>query len=255
MESAKEYRDTAEVQAKKMKSLAKQGEQSKEAQMLRLHREVWQSEWTRLELEREKVEADLEEWRAVLGDRELAKCEVMLCEERKKFAEVVVRPVQVLQYNCKRWLKVRGHPEVDQGHTVSCSELQEKLLSVKQCLNITQSDLQEEYLSLSDELQDTEHICSDKSDVGVAVGVPLDLVEMECPNQELKSSLLEQFSRLDEHYQHILEQLKERHVPVLRSVVLRSVILRARLKAHLHSLAIRKWSLYTTRFFSITPPD
>ena len=60
---AQEHRATARHQTKRLKSISKQGWDSREAWFVRLHQGVWQHEWNRLVTERLRVEGELEKCR------------------------------------------------------------------------------------------------------------------------------------------------------------------------------------------------
>lgn len=223
---AKGHRTTAELQVEKFKGLSKQGQDSKEAGLLHLHQEVWQNEWEWLMSEGVRVEREIEEWRAnilspAMEDsvtfsqrcggwmEELMQYMADLYQQRRKFEQDTLGVLKLFQVELKNWVDVPSS---------SWGELWETLESVKQQQRHVQDDLQDEYFSLWHELQDfnSVHCGEDRGAKMQGKGVPMSVQTVECSNGSLKSSLMEEFERLSEHYLMILQQLKQRHAEALR---------------------------------------
>ena len=222
---AKEHKATAAHQLRKVKRLSKQGQESKEVGLLSLHREVWQREWQHLVNERKRAEVELEEWRANLlcgisseeknkasayWIEDVMEYEADVCQESKQFELDTVKPLQLLRIDLKSWI------QTPQGDQCPWEDVQKELISVKQQQKRILLMLQDEYVSLWADLQDIQSsfFSDDKADMEWTVqGIPGAMEMLECPDATLKTSLLEEFHALDQHYLSLLCQLQHKHKP------------------------------------------
>lgn len=224
--SARQQRSSAEEQLKRMQSLSKRGKKSRETGLLSQHHDAWEREHARLKREKKEAVMELEHWRAdvVLHGSEELKAfvaevtahESELYDKRQQFEADTVEPIWSLRVDLKSCVESNPHgkpPGIG-------SEVLHELHSVKEQQKRIEDMLQSEFDELWSEMSDcvSKYLPDSTNEGEVSRGIPPEALALECPDEELRESVLREFATLDECYQAMLDQWEEQNRKILGQV-------------------------------------
>ena len=228
------YKQSGEMKAGKVKSLAKKSTVSKETMMLKQHKEVWLKEKEKLDILLKKTELELESFygSAMLTDeveiesqsptqdvwKKAVETEGRLITERETFYSDHVRPLLHMQGKLESYCKLYHQKVPD------CSD-DEKAEKLKRDLAIAKENQNTVQLTLRKALRDTEaalssgkvfDIISAPSDDRIVrmSTIPGDLYQLDCPDEEIRRSVIEQFDQLSSYHKAVLTSLDEMYSEV-----------------------------------------
>lgn len=217
---AESYRATAGIQDSKLKSLSKQGQETKGAWLLRLHHEIWQQEWKRLVREATRLESEMEEWRAsnlatAVKEgwnllQEVTEYWADLYQQRRRFEEHTLTSLKHLLVDMKGWIKSVCFAEESEEES---RVLQERLVLVKAQQCEVEADLKASYLELC---YAVEGLFTETSGTTWQLGVPDSIKAFNCSDSAFKNALMSKFDKMRDHYEEILTHLHQRHFTALR---------------------------------------
>lgn len=160
---ARQLKVTASNQLGKVQQLSHQGRESKEAGLLRLHREVWLQEWQLLARKRGVVEEELKRWRDAIFERcrkeeegttqrqwaeEITTWEAELAGERERFERDTLRPVRQIVEKLKSWVESREIIEAEHVGVPGSEEVGGEVCGVRRRLGRVWGELEEECVLL-----------------------------------------------------------------------------------------------------------
>ncbi|XP_075896459.1 coiled-coil domain-containing protein 148-like isoform X1 [Nelusetta ayraudi] len=187
---------------------------TKDASILRQHRQVWITEWSRLKKAEEDAETELQDFQDQIGPANrhisLRDYELVLEKERESFWLATVEPALQL----KDELNFRASQLRQQKVTAGGSDQEQvlqKIKSAKERQDSIGAKLHADYLALEEQINhfDMEK-CSSPSDSLVSPGkVPKEVLDSDCPDPVLKESLIRAFHSLTERYQQRCQSLQE----------------------------------------------
>ncbi|XP_071504221.1 coiled-coil domain-containing protein 148-like [Diadema antillarum] len=207
----------------KMNKLREFSKVSKETTLLKQHRTVWQRELGRLDSQRHRLEREQEN--AILEGSsegssitmfmlEAEDYKMQLEEELEKFRKATAEPIWTLRDDLKVWLARnksrldRGEEALEEDHAEVCKVVE----SVKEQQEEVMKRLSHEQWSLESELESgfLQHVLQG-TEKHVVEGIPVEAEMLECPDLELRESVLQEFLLLDEKYLEKLRELDRRH--------------------------------------------
>ncbi len=170
LNKAKDHRKIACDQLHHMEKLTNQNKERKEADLLRLHKEVWRKEMQKLQQERRKIEMELELWKTssehsgighdsdIPGEMwvELAEVEIEIVSRKEHFNKQYLLPVRRLLGKIKAWKSNIHKAESEQGGVSSREGLREELVEMREELKCLWLALEDEYVSLSGQVAAVE---------------------------------------------------------------------------------------------------
>ena len=224
LESVKRQKVRGQQQLQKMKKLSKTSKKSRETALLKTHQESWDRMHAQLVSAKVNCQTDVEMWKSkVLGssDEEMKafvlECtdfESQLYEERLEFERETADPIWELRIDLKGWLESNSCPEEDRS-VLDHEMILEQLKLVKEQQNRIQKLLDEEYDMIQSDLS---LVASDYLPANWAVtrGIPQEVVDLVCPDSQLKDSALQEFLLVDGYYSSLLKQLEKSNKEVLR---------------------------------------
>lgn len=213
----------------KMQKLKEFSKASKENTLLKQHRSVWQKEIVKLEGLRHRQEG--EQNRVILGGTsegssitmfmlEAEDYKMQLEEELEKFRKATAEPVWSLRDDLRIWLsrnkaKVqRGDEELEAQHAEVCQVIE----SVQKQQEGVMNQLKHEQWALESELESGFlQAVTRGSEKQVMEGIPHEAELLECPDLDLRDSVLQEFLTLDEKYRERLQDLDVRHSDMLQN--------------------------------------
>ncbi|XP_053899285.1 coiled-coil domain-containing protein 148 [Malaclemys terrapin pileata] len=207
----------------KVKRVEQVSKTNKEQMLLKQHHQIWWQEHKRLSENRHKVEAEIQ----TFLDEGSLECEFLLdmwdlahklTKERDTYQTNTVDPIWQLRED----LKYRLSEMQCYSSQKSCMEYEfipikvlEQVDFVKEQQKTILELLNEEKLALEQELEDCKTkvlIYSFEEKTGLFHEVPIQLLALECPYPDLKSSILNEFHKFADEYwsklQEIDQQLK-----------------------------------------------
>lgn len=229
---AQEKRLAANASLIKVKKLQKLNRDGKEAGVLAQHRKVWLADMLRLDrlharlgsasasaLDRAAMDSSGEGYDAEVLD--VIDCAARLEAELEAFKRDTVEPVLMLRQDLQYWLRETANRSDGTASRKPGSDLGDPqqilpvIASVKQQQQVIIQRLDEEAAVLWQELQ-TDPANAEVSSSGaglsasqLAKGIPSEAYDLDCPDDELKASLLQQFLLLDHKYCERLALLEE----------------------------------------------
>jgi len=211
----------------KVEKITKASKEKKEQNLLQQHKACWSKEKIRLHSLQRKLQSDIDALRPgspldyssikeFFQDLEIY--EELLSEDTQEFKKNTIQPLWDLREDLQFWLGenrdriLMGVAEEEHAEVLKVVE------SVKMQQQVVMETLQMEQEQLEQELDSMalhEMMGSGlTSDVVMESGIPQEAYELECPDEQLKISVLEEFVLLDNKYEAQLEflNLKYHHV-------------------------------------------
>ncbi len=227
------HKDNVSTGLKRFKSISKKGKETKETSILRKHHEIWKKEHTRMIDLQSKVRSELNQWRADILAKddpifnellmELTTFESELYEQSQQFRALTLTPVRSVRTELKSLFEERS--EVDQLTPSPLELIMAELETVVEQQNKIQQLLQDEYEIVETDLEvfmDDWGICNHgntlvvKETEKVVRGVPLKVKYLECPDEKLRSEVLNEFSRLDEQFTSLLDEWRSTNESIIK---------------------------------------
>ncbi|PVD29952.1 hypothetical protein C0Q70_09213 [Pomacea canaliculata] len=214
----------------KVKKIEEISKANKESSILKQHRLIWQKEFLHLQHLRRKIQTEVESHIRSNASSDICSHiyhdfeyqEASLSSAFDRFKQDTVEPVWNLRDDLRYWLTENredlklGDPEVIKKH----AEIKETANSVTTQQAKLLEKLQHEQLCLEQELQSEElnQLCPSLLDKHAVVqeGIPFEALDLECPDNHLKASVLQEFLILDDKYSTRLEELQARHALALK---------------------------------------
>ncbi|XP_064647830.1 coiled-coil domain-containing protein 148-like [Lineus longissimus] len=211
----------------KVRKITEFSKQSKEQNIIKQHKKVWQKEFIRLNGQRRRLQADTELFRHqnMEGDLEYIMTgfedyENMLDSNFNDFKAATVDPVWNLREDLQFWMakyqdeikneELAGDIDKIRATTMSVRNQQEQIMEQ---LENEQYNLERDIAAIDDK---------EEIEVGIprkmATGIPEEAWDQECPSDDLKSQILQEFIVIDEKYISRLDELYDNHEMVLQDV-------------------------------------
>ncbi|XP_029392654.1 coiled-coil domain-containing protein 148 isoform X2 [Mus pahari] len=196
---------------RKLRKAMETSRAAKEQMLIKQHKQVWWQEQERLKGIRCKLESEI---RSCLNEENIGNecfCELMnfekeLSEQWCAYRTAVIDPIHQLRTGLKRQCRTPQHAPCHEGS--DAAEVIEEVDFVKkqskaafERLHQEQRHLEEDLLNSSVKLLD--HSSEEKANL--LSEQPMELVTLDCPYPDLKSSILNEFCNFTEKYQEKLE--------------------------------------------------
>ncbi|KAG7464100.1 hypothetical protein MATL_G00183660 [Megalops atlanticus] len=194
-------------------------QRTRESTLLRLHRQAWSQEQSRLIKAGEKVEAELLSFliqNAVGLDftSHMQEYELSLEKERERFRVATVTPIWQLREDLQcRLSEVASQQCPLPSRPPDWDRVLQEVSSVKDQQEAVQQTLQSECQSVEQEISAMgleECLSSTQGIVGDLGQVPEEVLRAKCPYPDLKASLLHEFNTLNEKYGSRLQSIRDR---------------------------------------------
>ncbi|XP_056007990.1 coiled-coil domain-containing protein 148-like isoform X2 [Ostrea edulis] len=231
---AAEKKFAAQKSLLKVKKIEQMSKQSKENLLLKQHKLIWQKEFMRLNYLRKRIQAEVESHRRQNATEGSGCCrmyehfdlyESSLDEEFAKFKLNTCEPIWNLREDLQFWIQdnhegIRlGDPDVVDKH----AEIRQTINQVKGQQNSILQQLYNEQKCLEGELQsgflwDITHGTSETPHIDFAEGIPAEAFDLECSDDELKITVLQEFIIIDEKFRERLYFLEDEHSKILRGL-------------------------------------
>lgn len=215
----------------KVKKIEQLSKQSKENNLLKQHKLVWNKELIRLNNLRKRLQSDIDLHRGVNITQGNICCslyedfedfEASLDVEFRKFKSSTTEPVWNLREDLRYWIQENmedlrmGSPDTVEKH----SEIQSTIDNVKDQQKQVLEKLRHQQICLEQELgmgflaNITPN--DDHQKVHVEPGIPEEAYDLECSDFDLKVSVLQEFLLMDEKFRERLKYLEEEHAKILQ---------------------------------------
>ncbi|XP_044834508.1 coiled-coil domain-containing protein 148 isoform X3 [Mauremys mutica] len=213
----------------KVKRVEQVSKINKEQMLLKQHHQIWWQEHKRLSENRHKVEAEMQ----TFLDEGSLECEFLLdmwdlahklSKERDTYQTDTVDPIWQLRED----LKYRLSEMQCYSSQKSCMEYEflpikvlEQVDFVKEQQKTILELLNQEKLALEQELEDCKGkvlIYSFEEKTGLFHKVPIQLLALECPYPDLKSSILNEFHKFADEYWSKLQEIDQQLKVISRNV-------------------------------------
>lgn len=214
----------------KVEKITKASKEKKEQNLLQQHKACWSKEKIRLHSLQRKLQGDIDALRPgspldyssikeFFQDLEIY--EEILSEDTQEFKKSTIQPLWDLKEDLQFWLGenrdriLMGSADEEHAGVLKVVE------SVKMQQQVVMEKLQMEQDQLEQELDAmTLHEMTGSgvvSDIVSETGIPEEAFELECPDEQLKISVLEEFILLDKKYEAQLEYLNIKYQHVRQS--------------------------------------
>jgi len=213
----------------KVAKIEQMSHQHKENTILKQHQLIWQKEFIRQQHLRKKIQGEVDDhFRAnrnsdICGQiySELDYIDASQSEDFNAFKKATADPVWNLRDDLRYWLTEKkeevkyGSPEVIEEH----NQVRAMVDNVKTQQEEVMRKLEQEQRRLEAELRtDTLlELCPPAlhKRPAVAEGVPLEALQLPCPDSKLKSQLLQEFIIQNDKFRGMIEELQSRHAKAL----------------------------------------
>ncbi|XP_033126936.1 coiled-coil domain-containing protein 148-like [Anneissia japonica] len=213
----------------KMQKLSSFSKANRENNLLKQHRAAWLKECTRLETLRKRADSDcevfidggtLENSSITMFMFDVEDYLEVLEKELKEFKSATLEPVWNLRDDLQAWM---SQNEIDLKNPSQNLVAQHKnICSVINSVKLQEKDILDklmyEQLCIEAELKrsDLQDVTAPSTKM-VVEGIPVEAEFLECPDDTLRSQVLEQFLVLDEYYKQKLKDLDSTHIHVIKS--------------------------------------
>lgn len=242
----KERKDAANESLGKVKKLEDCSKLKRESLFMKQHSVVWLREWTKLINHSKSVEVELEDYYKLLKHNsvdyfnlnndnedyndedeeynhlfdlnqidELEKYRNQIEDERIKFKVRTVLPLNDLKEDLQYYMS-KNPKNVIKNNNVQNNQILETINMVKQQQQDILDKLEYDCNKLINELEEPIKQIN-KGEMTVAEGIPVQAFELECPNEELRVSVLQEFLIIDSKYKEKLKQLNENYSDLFES--------------------------------------
>ncbi|XP_033762065.1 coiled-coil domain-containing protein 148-like [Pecten maximus] len=229
---AAEKKFSAHKSLLKVKKIEQMSKQTKENNLNKQHKLVWQKEFIRLSSLRKRLQGEIERHRRE-HVTEMGSCtnmfqdfedyESQLDQEFGKFKTQTAEPVWELREDLQFWLHENmselkmGSPDIVRKHmeikeTIKSVQAQQR--QVMERLNYEQESLERE-LGIG-ELGEMVHEEQD-TNIHIEQGIPEAAFDLECGDFDLKVNVLQEFIHMDESFREKLHYLEDQHSQILSS--------------------------------------
>ncbi|KAI0238305.1 hypothetical protein LSAT2_011041 [Lamellibrachia satsuma] len=209
------------IKVKKLQHVSKLG---REQNLLKQHKKAWQREWLRLNTQRRKLQADFDlHMRHSLNMddtsesfEELEGSTAQLDSDFVIFKRDTVEPVWSLREDLQYWVLQHEKAKHAEGSDDPGAILK-VIDSVKGQQERILVSLQEQQQALEQELTGILPELMQSSDNKVEMGIPPEAYDLDCSDDDLRASVLQEFIIIDCKYNEKLNDLEDEHEPALRS--------------------------------------
>ncbi|OWF40924.1 coiled-coil domain-containing protein 148-like [Mizuhopecten yessoensis] len=229
---AAEKKFSAHKSLLKVKKIEQMSKQTKENNLMKQHKLVWQKEFIRLSSLRKRLQGEIERHRREhVGEpgpcsnmyRDFEDYESKLDLDFGTFKTQTAEPIWELREDLQFWLHENmadlkmGSPDIVQKHM----EIKETVKSVQGQQKQVMEKLKYEQQSLEHELGMGElgEMVHEEQDTNIHIeqGIPEAAFELECKDFDLKVNVLQEFIHMDESFREKLHELEDQHAQILRS--------------------------------------
>ncbi|XP_034042898.1 coiled-coil domain-containing protein 148-like [Thalassophryne amazonica] len=214
-------RQESDLIGQKFQSTLSATKASKESSMLRQHRQVWSKDHLRLQNAEKKAENEIQDFLRQIRPSSttdtavfsLLDYEMFLETERDTFKVATVDPV--LQLKEDLCFRLREERQQQQHYTrlpSNCQQVVQQINFVKDQQNAVIDKLHSEYQAIEEELValDLEDILTTTSgNVANIEEIPQELLDSDCPDPNVKQSLLQKFIFVSQVYQDGIKYLQQ----------------------------------------------
>ncbi|XP_013383818.1 coiled-coil domain-containing protein 148 [Lingula anatina] len=213
----------------KIKKIQQASKEHKDQNLIKQHKLAWQKEFIRLNNARKRLQVEMEafirqnaEDGAVCSHsfQDFEDYESSIVNDFSHFKTDTVEPVWNLREDLKYWVVEHQNDAKEEDESVleERKAILETVASVNSQQELVLEKLLNEQLSLEQELSSGElaELCH-THEKKVQGGIPMEAFELECPDLDLKASVLQEFILLDEQHRARLEDLEQEHAQVLGS--------------------------------------
>ena len=209
------------IKVKKLQHLSKQG---KAQNLIKQHKLVWHKEFLRLNTQRKKFQAEIdtlirqnteaETYSHIF--QEIEDFDTSLGSTFLDFKRATSDPIWALRDDLQYWLFEHSSEVKAGGLEKEHSRVLETVKNVKAQQDDILSKLHNEQKMLEQELLlgDLSEYCRN-TEKNISHGIPLEAFELECPDMDMKSSVLQEFIMLDDKYMEKLDELEDSHASAL----------------------------------------
>lgn len=218
---------TGNVTFQKVEKLTKASKEKKEQHLLQQHKACWSKEKVRLHSLQRKLQSDIDALRSgsPLGfysvkefSQDLEIYDEILREDTQEFKKNTIQPLWDLREDLQFWIGenrdkiLMGIAEKEHAEVLKVVEsvkMQQQLVMEKLLMEQEQLEQELDVMVVHEITRPGMMSC----DV-LKTGIPEEAYELECPDEQLKTSVLEEFILLDKKYEAQLEylELKYQHV-------------------------------------------
>lgn len=234
---AKIKKSSGDRALRKVEKLSQQNKSNKERQLIQEHKRVWEKEMQKLKYTQTQIENDIKYIRPNSQDLQSSKTSLeelyediidyedkMQCELHL-FTKNTLQPVHELQADIKLWLAENRSQLLVGAHDLEDEQkVNETIQSVKEQQDKIIERLEEEEVVIEDDVYDIiEKIGMHTLDVKlpkIKLGIPKDLLQLECPDGSLRESCLNEFDWLDQRYTGHVELLEDKYENAINRVPL-----------------------------------
>ncbi|KAK6165796.1 hypothetical protein SNE40_022641 [Patella caerulea] len=222
LSSAKRF--TSHKFSMKLEKIEKLCKRNKENNLIKQHKLLWQKEFLKLNHARKKIQAEIDEH---MRDNRTGICAQVYKEfeyynhrlehDFESFKKQTAEPLWNLREDLEYWLTENksnlseGHPEALEKH----EEVKSTIESVEKQQAAIFQHLQGEQITLEKELNSDEmlDLCPVQLErrPHIKQGIPDEAIQCYCPDENLKTSILNEFLHLDAKYSHRIEELDRKH--------------------------------------------
>lgn len=215
----------------KVEKITKASKEKKEQSLLQQHKACWSKEKIRLHSLQRKLQSEIEALRP--GSpldycsikeffKDLETYEEILSEDTREFKENTIQPLWDLREDLQFWVGENRDRILMGLASGEHAEVLKVVESVKMQQRMVMEKLQAEQEQLEQELDKMglhEIMGSElASEIVTETGVPEEAYKLECPDEQLRISVLEEFNLLDKKYEAQLEYLDIKYQNVKQSI-------------------------------------
>ena len=233
LEALAKLKQSSGVQSlKRIEQLTKKNEQSKEQQLLGEHKRIWEKEVRRLKEDELKIDNEISLLKLPSTNFEMstssfnkqlyediANYEISLKKDLPDFVAKTLQPITDLREDIKYYLET-NRDQLIMG-VQNNDDIINVIDSVKQQHALLLEKLDADEIRCEEDL----HSCMQPLSVNnvqlpdINIGVPDEILLLDCPDESLKISCLTEFDMLDEKYVSRLESLEEKYESAIRRSV------------------------------------
>ncbi|CAH1788049.1 unnamed protein product [Owenia fusiformis] len=216
---AAEKKFEGQMKLSKLRKFEQISKHNKEQNLLKQHHLIWKKEFMKLNNQRKKLQAEIEN--LVLNNSDeyifqsLGDYEVDLMDSFNKFKIQTAEPIWTLREDLQYWVAAHNNKLEDDASQSQHSEISVMVENVKEQQQRVLEQLENEEASLEGELLAAFPDLVQPNDKDVETGIPTEAFELECPHDDLKVKVLQEFIALDERHQDRLIDLATQHPDVV----------------------------------------
>ena len=134
----------------------------------------------------------------------------LLKERREKFQQEMMRPIRLLRREIKE-LKIKGLTGGKDPPTSFKNEIIREILRIKEEHRKVEKLLEEEWSPLQHQIEPFSDLCTINKLTEFKGGVPIEVWSADCPSEDLRRAMMEEFVCLDCHFEEQLTRLRDQY--------------------------------------------